>query len=206
MHENNITIEWKNVDDATEYIIEYRKDLSSSSWSILDEIASNNENEMEYKIENLESGFHYYRIISVDRMGYQNDNMEDELLEVFIVSEVNTVVTNDIDDDSGIDPKLIGALAIMMIGGLGLSIYMNKKGSEDLVEPLLVPLEEAKEDLAEIEDANLEKTFTILSGSEYSRDIIFICDNGCQEEFPAENDDDDEVMCPHCGMMGESPL
>ena len=34
---------------------------------------------------------------------------------------------------------------------------------------------------------------------------MFICEGGCMKEFEVE-DEEDEVMCPHCGTLGDSPL
>jgi DNA-directed RNA polymerase subunit RPC12/RpoP len=34
---------------------------------------------------------------------------------------------------------------------------------------------------------------------------MFICETGCKSEFELDGDDD-EIMCPHCGTMGNSPL
>ena len=98
---NNVTISWKSVEDAEQYLIEYRKDLASSQWTEIEtleysKIAS--DNEINYKIVNLSPGYHYYRITSIDRMGYTNSNMEGDLLEVFIENEITTVVTEENDD------------------------------------------------------------------------------------------------------------
>ena len=83
--ENNLTIEWNEPEDAVSYIIESR-DNFSRPWEILENI-DYTKNKMVYEISNLSGGFHYYRIISVDRMGYQNADMEGEFIEIFIEYE-----------------------------------------------------------------------------------------------------------------------
>ncbi|MCH2421094.1 MAG: hypothetical protein MK215_04010, partial [Candidatus Poseidoniia archaeon] len=47
--------------------------------------------------------------------------------------------------------------------------------------------------------------FRIKAGSEFSKQVIFVCEVGCQSEFTGD-DDDEEIMCPHCGIIGKSPL
>ena len=50
--------------------------------------------------------------------------------------------------------------------------------------------------------------FSILQGSQFSRTTVFVCVGGCQSEFENVNDGDNgnEIMGPHCGLMGDSPL
>ena len=50
-----------------------------------------------------------------------------------------------------------------------------------------------------------ESDFGIVSGSEFSRQVVFVCENGCQKEFTGDGEEE-EIMCPHCGMIGDSPL
>jgi DNA-directed RNA polymerase subunit RPC12/RpoP len=45
----------------------------------------------------------------------------------------------------------------------------------------------------------------VISGSEFSRQVSFICEAGCSKEFKGKGDDE-EIMCPYCGTIGESPL
>jgi hypothetical protein len=102
----------------------------------------------------------------------------------------------------------------LAIAGLLLAIaassafYMLKGRHQDetLHEPLLVPVnienlsEETTEDLDET-----QRDFSVKTGSEFSKQVLFICESGCLNEFPGE-DDDEEIMCPHCGTIGKSPL
>ena len=63
-----------------------------------------------------------------------------------------------------------------------------------------------EDNLIEGEDVDEPKSdFSIKSGSEFSKQVVFICEVGCQGEFTGD-DDDEEIMCPHCGIMGKSPL
>ena len=206
---NNITITWKNVGDATEYIIEYRKNLASSQWETIGSIENSGKDTTIYNEDNLSSGYHYYRISSVDRMGYINNNMEGDLLEVFIETEVNNVVTEKSNDDSEINSYIISASALLMLAGAGAYYFASRGG--DITEenvPVLVPLDEVSEE-GELpnEDAVTakEQTFKLVEGSQFSRELIFVCLGGCQKEFTSDNEDD-EVICPHCGMIGEAPL
>jgi len=209
---NNVTISWKSVEDAEQYLIEYRKDLASSQWTEIEtleysKIAS--DNEINYKIVNLSPGYHYYRITSIDRMGYTNSNMEGDLLEVFIENEITTVVTEE-NDDIVLNPfYIIPAAALLLLTALGTFYYMNKNENEEgLITPVLVPLEEANQEgtnLHEDGKEDIQDTFRLLEGSEFSREIIFICEIGCQKEFKGDKNED-EIICPNCGMMGDSPL
>jgi len=204
---NNATITWKKVEDATGYIVEYRKNLASSSWTEINSINDVNLNEIEYEIVNLSSGFHYYRIISVDRMGYKNSNMEGELLEIFIEAEVNNIVTDNKEDNSSTLFYIIPT-TLLIIAAMSAFYIMNKRAinfQENLDQPILIPIEEVENDIDLESNDNASKEFNVLAGSEFSRDLVFICEMGCKNEFPGDNSKD-EVICPHCGMMGDSPL
>ncbi|MEC7713065.1 MAG: fibronectin type III domain-containing protein, partial [Candidatus Thermoplasmatota archaeon] len=92
--ENNLTIEWNEPEGAVTYIVESRNNFSRP-WEIIENI-NYTQNKMKYQITNLSGGFHYYRIVSVDRMGYQNSDMEGEMLEIFIEYEnVNSASNGD---------------------------------------------------------------------------------------------------------------
>ena len=70
---------------------------------------------------------------------------------------------------------------------------------------ILVPVESIAE--GEIASADEEiAAFSILQGSQFSRNVVFVCEGGCQSEFEVIDDDESEIMCPHCGLIGESPL
>ena len=94
------------------------------------------------------------------------------------------------------------------------SNYFFRKNESDVVNDdgsVLIPLETiAQEGDYEKMDGDysneeLEKTFSVISGSEFSRQVSFICEAGCLKEFKGKGDDE-ELMCPHCGSIGESPL
>ena len=87
--------------------------------------------------------------------------------------------------------------------------FRNKK-EEVAIEvdnsSILVPVEL----LPEKESSPLDEEkpiFSILQGSQFSRTTVFVCVHGCQSEFENINvDEGDEIMCPNCGMIGDSPL
>ena len=91
---NNVTITWERPQDATSFIIESRENFSTP-WVAIDDVSSEN---LEYHITNLSSGYHYYRIVSVDRMGYTNSDMEGDFLQIFIEAEV---IASNVEDDGG---------------------------------------------------------------------------------------------------------
>ena len=151
---NNLTIEWNEPEGAVSYILESRNNFSRP-WETLENI-DYTKNKMVYEISNLSGGFHYYRIISVDRMGYQNADMEGDFLEIFIEYEnINSATSN------------------------------GSSSTEDKLP-----------------------AFSIVQGSQFSRTTVFVCVGGCQREFENMNNGDNgnEIMCPHCGLMGDSPL
>ena len=204
---NNLTIQWDGAEDAVSYTIEGRTNFSRP-WEFIENIEFTN-NKMNYDIYNLSGGFHYYRIISVDRMGYQNTNMEGEMLEIFIEYEnINSAASGN-KDSTQIDNYMIMAV-LLILTAVASGAYAFKNKVEEIpidVEnsSILVPVEIlAKE---ETDSVIQEKpSFSVLQGSQFSRTVVFVCDGGCQSEFENIDEGEGEVMCPHCGMIGDSPL
>ncbi len=204
--ENNLTIEWNEPEDAVTYIVQNR-DNFSRPWEIIENI-NYTKNKMKYHITNLSGGFHYYRIISVDRMGYQNSDMEGEMLEIFIEYEnVNSGGSGD-SDSSAINNYII-ATGFLVLTAIASAAYVFKNKNEEIPinvdnSTILVPVESLDE-----ENINSSKeeiaSFSILQGSQFSRNVVFICEGGCQSEFETD-DEENEIMCPHCGLIGDSPL
>ena len=194
---NNVTLTWKKPDGATNFIIENRKNFSSP-WEEIDNIDAGI---LEYHLSNLSDGLHYYRITSVDRMGYKNTNMEGEIIEIFIEPEI---ITNEISgEDKEIATELYYAAAILLaIAGSSAFYILSGKETEEAEGAVLVPVDVGVDSIEETEP---ESDFGIVSGSEFSRQAVFICENGCQKEFSGDSEDE-EIMCPHCGMIGDSPL
>jgi len=196
---NNVTLTWKKNDDATNFIIENRKNFSSP-WMEIDNIDAAI---LEYQLSNLSAGLHYYRITSVDRMGYKNTNMEGEMMEIFIEAEI---ITNEVSNEEEIATELYYAAAILLaIAGSSAFYILRGKDTEETAEGLLVPVDASGTSSDSIEDSEPQSDFGIVSGSEFSRQVVFICGNGCQKEFSGDSEDE-EIMCPHCGMIGDSPL
>ena len=206
--ENNVTIEWNEPDDAVSYLIESRNNFSRP-WELLDNI-NYTKNKMTYEITNLSGGFHYYRIISVDRMGYQNANMEGEIIEIFIENEnINSASIG--SGNSVLNNYYVIITGLLVLTAITSAAYFFRNKKEEVAievdsSSILVPVEL----LPEEESSPLDEerpVFSILQGSEFSRTTVFVCVQGCQSEFENINDDEgDEIMCPNCGMIGDSPL
>ena len=204
---NNVTIEWERPVDAVSFVIESKRDFTSN-WISVDTINTTNTNELSYELVNLSNGFHYYRITSIDRMGYTNTDMENKFLEVFIETEIiNEII---VDKQSENDIYLFVGAAVLLVSIALFSASYLFKGDEVLPveadnESLLIPLETyelGNQASDEVEDS---APFSVISGSEFSRQVSFICEAGCSKEFKGKGDDS-EIMCPYCGTIGESPL
>jgi len=204
----NITIKWSEPEDASTYIIESR-DNFSTPWKTLESI-NYTQNKMTYKVQNLSGGFYYYRIVSVDRMGYQNSNMEGEILEIFIETEEvnNAGKTNSGNDSLNTYILITGMLALVAISS---AMYLIKNKNETIAlneksASVLIPVNLVDDGIMDSEGEEIP-AFTILQGSQFSRSMVFVCNGGCQHEFELdEGEDDDEIMCPHCGLMGDLPV
>ena len=198
---NNLTITWKKPQDAVGFIIENRENFSTP-WVAIDNVDTES---LEYQITNLSSGRHYYRIVSVDRMGYTNDDMEGEYLEIFIEAEVVPITV--IDDDDEIPIELYLAAGLLLTVAASSAFYMLRGRNLDLQPEgsVLIPgeVESPSEEVSEDIDEP-KSDFSIKAGSEFSKQVIFICEEGCQREFTGDVEED--IMCPHCGIMGKSPL
>ncbi len=207
--ENNLTIEWNEPEDAVSYIIESR-DNFSRPWEILENI-DNTKNKMVYEISNLSGGFHYYRIISVDRMGYQNADMEGDFLEIFIEYENINSATSTGSSSTVINNYII-VTSLLVLTAVASAAYAFRNKKEEVAinvdnSSILVPVELLNEE--QINSAEEEiPTFSVVQGSQFSRTTVFVCVGGCQSEFENVNDGEDgnEIMCPHCGLIGDSPL
>ena len=189
------------------YIVQNR-DNFSRPWEIIENI-NYTQNKMKYQITNLSGGFHYYRIISVDRMGYQNSDMEGEMLEIFIEYEsVNSGGSGD-SGSSAINNYII-ATGFLVLTAIASAGYVFKNKNEEIPinidnSTILVPVESLnEEDINSIEEESAP--FSILQGSQFSRNVVYVCEGGCQSEFENDDDEENEIMCPHCGLIGDSPL
>ena len=207
--ENNLTIEWNEPEDAVSYIIESR-DNFSRPWEILENI-DNTKNKMVYEISNLSGGFHYYRIISVDRMGYQNADMEGEFLEIFIEYENINSATSAGSSSTVINNYII-VTSLLVLTAIASAAYAFRNKKEEVAinvdnSSILVPVELLNEEQINTTEED-KPTFSVVQGSQFSRTTVFVCVGGCQSEFENVNDGDDgnEIMCPHCGLIGDSPL
>ncbi len=208
---NNVTLEWERPVDAVSFLIETKRNFTTD-WIPVETIYTNNTDELKYKIINLSSGFHYYRIISIDRMGYTNSDMENKFLEIIIETEIINEVIGEEKTDNDIY-NYVGAAVLLISIALASASYLFRKGeSDELIGegPVLVPLESitqegSYDDGEQILDEKDKEPFSVISGSEFSRQVSFICEAGCSKEFKSKSGDK-EIMCPYCGTLGKSPL
>ena len=174
-------------------------------WEVLQNIDYTNPNSLSYKVTNLSAGFHYYRIVSVDRMGYTNPNMKDEHIRVIIEAEVNNVIEAEPKESNDIYVYGIVAVILGSIAIFGASRLIRGKNDAEVEGPILIPVDDYDSDQPEIVSEEKTETFSVVAGSQFSRQLMFICEKGCMKEFEVL-DEDKEVMCPHCGTLGDSPL
>ena len=122
--------------------------------------------------------------------------------EIFIEHEVNNI--GEVKKETSIDVRLIGIGAVLTLVAGSTAIYIIRgKAEEELPEgPIIIPVDSTGENKAIAEE---ESSFSIVKGSQFSRQVMFICETGCKSEFELDGEDD-EIMCPHCGTMGNSPL
>ena len=199
---NNVTITWAKSTDATSFIVETKKNFSMP-WITLTTVDSQNSNKLSYKAMNLSNGFHYYRIVSVDRMGYTNSNMIDEHIRVIIEAEINTVIEAEPKETENL--YLYAAVAVIL-GSVAIysasRLLKTNEDSEIISEPVLIPVENLTEEESNVIDDELTETFSIVPGSQFSRQLMYVCRQGCMKEFEVA-DDDEDVMCPYCGTIGD---
>ena len=200
---NNVTITWEKSTDATSFIVETKKNFSMP-WISLATIDSPTSSELSYKAINLSSGFHYYRIVSIDRMGYTNPNMIDEHIRVIIEAEVNTVIEAEPKETENL--YLYGAIAVIL-GSVALygasRLLKTNEESEMTDEPVLIPVENLPDEENNIIESEEIETFSVVPGSQFSRQLMYICKQGCMKEFEVTSEEEDDVMCPHCGTIGD---
>ena len=208
---NNVTIEWTRPLDAVSFHIESKRNFTTE-WISVTNIDLNNTNDLRYNLVNLSAGFHYYRVTSIDRMGYTNSDMEDKFLEIFIESEIVNEVIGEDNSENEIYAYVGGAVALISIALFSANYLFKRNETDEVVNdgPVLVPLETFEQEgtYEEVEVSDKEESkepFSVISGSEYSRQVSFVCDAGCLKEFKGKGDDK-EIICPHCGSIGESPL
>jgi hypothetical protein len=132
--------------------------------------------------------------------------MEGEMMEIFIEAEI---IPSTVDSGSEkIAPELYLAAVVLLAVATSSAFYMLRGREQDLQPEgsVLVPVEVESPSEQISEDVDERKNvFSVKAGSEFSKQVIFICEIGCQSEFSGD-DDDEEIMCPHCGMIGDTPL
>ena len=127
-------------------------------------------------------------------------------MEIFIEAEI---IPSTVDDhEVEIAPELYLAAVVLLAVAASSALYMLRERDQDLQPEgsVLVPVEVESPSEQISEDADETKNyFSVKAGSEFSKQVMFICEVGCQSEFTGD-DDDEEIMCPHCGIIGKSPL
>jgi hypothetical protein len=126
------------------------------------------------------------------------------MMEIFIEAEI---IPSTVDDhEVEIAPELYLAAVVLLAVAASSAFYMLRGREQDLQPEgsVLVPVEVESPDEQISEDIEPKSNFRIKAGSEFSKQVIFICEVGCQKEFTG--DEEEEIMCPHCGIIGKSPL
>ena len=128
-------IEVAEAEDAVSYIIESR-DNFSRPWEILESF-DYTKAKMTYEISNLSGGFHYYRIISIDRMGYQNADMEGEFLEIFIDYEnINSATSG--SRSSNVINNYIIVTSLLVLTAITSAAYFFRNKKDEVEIPKLL--------------------------------------------------------------------
>ena len=202
---NNVTITWDTPTDATSFLIQ-GKDNFTMPWEELDIIQTSGSKSVSYKISNLSDGFHYYRIISVDRMGYTNENMKDDFIRIVIEAEITNTVESKPEESNAIYGYGFAAVMLSSIALYSASrLLSNRDENKSTNGPALVPVEYDATQINIIPNEEDEPIFSVVPGSQFSRKLMFVCNGGCSKEFEG-SDNEEEIMCPYCGTLGESPL
>ena len=135
--------------------------------------------------------------------------MEGEMLEIFIEYENINSAGSGSNPSSAIDNYII-ATGFFVLVAIASAAYVFKSKKEEIPinvdnSSILVPVELIAEGEIDSVDEN-SPAFSILQGSQFSRNVVFVCEGGCQSEFEIVDDEETEIMCPHCGLIGDSPL
>jgi hypothetical protein len=146
-------------------------------------------------------------------MGYTNSDMEPKFLEIIIKAEIINEVIREEKPENDIYIYVGAAVLLISIALFSASYIFKRNETDELISdgPVLIPLESFTEEgfnekvnqTLDVEDD--KAPFSVISGSEFSRQVSFICETGCSKEFKGKGDDE-EIMCPYCGTIGESPL
>tara|TARA_E500000331_G_C17152714_1_gene668096 strand:- start:682 stop:1077 length:396 start_codon:yes stop_codon:yes gene_type:complete len=131
------------------------------------------------------------------------------MLEIFIEYENINSAGSGSNPSSAIDNYII-ATGFFVLVAIASAAYVFKSKKEEIPinvdnSSILVPVELIAEGEIDSVDEN-RPAFSILQGSQFSRNVVFVCEGGCQSEFEIVDDEETEIMCPHCGLIGDSPL
>jgi hypothetical protein len=211
----DVELQWESAPDVSSYRVERSGNLSLG-WVLRAELAPQEFELNSYAEKNLAGQVWYYRVIALDRMGYESVGMEYlgstvervmvDLTPPPAVVENPTVSSSDQEVPAWLLPLVAG---LALLGG-GVALFASRRSAGEaevgpsletvdaLIEP--VPVVEA---IPEEEEPELG-VFSVVSGTEYSRHVRFRCQGGCDREFPGLRDEE-EIVCPHCGTLGPTP-
>ncbi|PXF19114.1 MAG: hypothetical protein CXX75_02950 [Methanobacteriota archaeon] len=218
----SIELVWEGDDDAVLYRIERSTNLSlgpltwpEGGWVVRAELAPQ-DLENSYVEDNLDRQVWYYRVIAIDRIGYESTEMEylgTTLEQVMVDLSPPPAVENPPAASVG-DPEAPAWLLPLVVGlallGGGVALFASRRSAgEAEVGPSIEPVDALIEPvpvvaaIPEVEEPELG-VFSVVSGTEYSRRVRFHCQIGCEREFLGQREED-EIVCPHCGTLGPAP-
>ena len=129
--------------------------------------------------------------------------MIDEHIRVIIEAEINTVIEAEPKETENL--YLYAAVAVIL-GSVAIysasRLLKTNEDSEIISEPVLIPVENLTEEESNVIEDEVTETFSIVPGSQFSRQLMYVCRQGCMKEFEVA-DDDEDVMCPYCGTIGD---
>ena len=210
----DVELQWESAPDVSSYRVERSGNLTLG-WELRAELAPQEFELNSYAEENLAGQVWYYRVIALDRMGYESVGMEylgSTVERVMVDLTPPTAVETPTGSSSGSEAP--GWLLPLVVGlallGSGVALFASRRSTgEAEVGPSLETVDALVEPVPDIEAIPEEEepepdVFRMVSGSEYSRRVRFHCQSGCDREFPGLRDDE-EIVCPHCGTLGPAP-
>ena len=212
---NAIELTWETPADAVHFAVERSGNLSEG-WQVLSQMSPVHDGLNSFTDSDLSGQIWYYRVVTVDRMGYRTQTMEvSGVLLEYLILDLTPAVINEpqTEDETLVLPgwlpvALLALLALAMMGG-GAYLVTQRQEQEPAMEvvpepQLAVPLDPEPAEAEEPDEPLETPPFGVVGGTQYSRHLRFRCDTGCEREFPGQRDDD-EIICPHCGTIGTPP-
>ena len=215
---SSIELMWETPTDAVHFVVERSSNLSEG-WQVVSQLSPVHDGLNTFRDSDLSDQMWYYRIVTVDRMGYRTQLMKvSGVLLEYLILDLTTphspVVNNEpqlgiVGELPGWLPlALLALLALVMAGG-GAYLLTQRQQQQPALEVVLEPqlaetLEPEPAEAEEPEEPLETPLFSVVGGTQYSRHLRFRCNIGCEREFSGQRDED-EIVCPHCGTMGTPP-